>query len=637
MDLTEKFFKPSWRDKLVKLLAQNRHVLSASIVVATLLILFYAYQIVDAYRNARQIINLASYLEERLFARDWDGVKAGLKGVQVNINELAGDINRLWPVTALPLINNETQAARNLLAAAAINAQSAGKVVDWASQYKLLQRKELGSLETVPEAEKQEFFAALAKSGPLWEQIDRDTKLSLNILQSSKAASRLPVLNKITIAAANVLGSGQSVFTDIRPLLPLLPKVLGYPQAQTYLLLLQNNTELRPTGGFIGTFGNLTVRNAKLVNFSTENVYNLDEPAKAYNTKVPPVPIQKYLKQAQWFFRDVNWDPDFPTTAQEAIKFYHDERGPISRFDGVIAFTPALIEDLLSVTGPITISDNVFTAENIVAKLQYEVEVGFAKDGVNIYNRKQIIDDLAQALKEKILNFSSRELRALLPLVMRAFNEKQAMVYFLDKDLQTAAASFNLDNRIKATAGDYVYVVDANLGSLKTDPAVRHSISYSLRPETKDRSLVATVKITYDNLGKFDWKTTRYRTYVRLYVPLGSTLITAVGNEEPLAITDSHGKTVFGTFISIEPEASETLTFSYKLPAGLVNKISQGSYNLLVQKQAGTAGHDLELDIALPFAVSNTVPNNIFKKSDKNQVIAKTKLQEDRTFKIDSK
>jgi len=160
MDINQNIFQPTWREKFTKLLPQNRHILGATIVVATLLVLFYAYQAADAYRNAQQIVNLAPYLEEQLFSRDWDGVKAGLKGVQVNINELEGDINRLWPLTALPLISNETQAARNLLSAAAINAQSAGKVADWASQYKLLQRKELGSLDAVPESEKQEFFAA---------------------------------------------------------------------------------------------------------------------------------------------------------------------------------------------------------------------------------------------------------------------------------------------------------------------------------------------------------------------------------------------------------------------------------------------------------------------------------------------
>ena len=221
----------------------------------------------------------------------------------------------------------------------------------------------------------------------------------------------------------------------------------------------------------------------------------------------------------------------------------------------------------------------------------------------------------------------------MLPLITQAFDEKQAMIYFTDPNLQKSAANFNWDNRIKETAGDYFYVVDANLGSLKTDPAISRTISYSLRPEAKDRSLIATVKITYTNQGKFDWKTTRYRTYTRLYVPLGSTLITAEGNEEPLAITDSHGKTVFGTFISIEPEDSETLTFNYKLPAGLVNKISQGDYSLLVQKQAGTEAHGLELDIALPFAVESVNPS-VLKKADKNQVISRTNLQEDRSFTV---
>ncbi|MDP1709260.1 MAG: DUF4012 domain-containing protein, partial [Candidatus Komeilibacteria bacterium] len=493
------------------------------------------------------------------------------------------------------------------------------------------------SLQAVATAEKTEFLSGLAKSAPLWDQVDAKTKLAISFLETAKTQSRLPILSGQINYLAQFLGRAGELFNSLRPLLPVLPQALGYPQSQTYLLLLQNNTELRPTGGFIGTFGSLTVKNGELQNFNTENVYNLDEPAKAYNTKVPPAPIQKYLKQAQWFFRDVNWDPDFPTTAAEAIRFYHDERGPIARFDGVIAFTPRLIEDLLRVTGPITIKDSVFSADNIVDKLQYEVEVGFKEDGINIYNRKQIIDDLAQVLKEKILNFSGEELQALLPLIKEAFAERQAMIYFTDNKLQAAAADFNWDNRIQNTSGDYFYVVDANLGSLKTDPAVTHTINYNLRPEAKDRSLVATLNITYTNQGNFNWKTTRYRTYTRLYVPLGSTLITAIGNEEPIAITDNHNKTVFGTFISIEPGTSETLSFVYKLPLSLVNKISEGSYDLYIQKQAGTEAHNLELDVALPFTIQSISPSAVLKRKEKNEVIGSWNLQTDRVFRLEAK
>lgn len=620
-----------------RFLPKHHHVLSAVVVVATLFVLFYSYQLLDAYRNTRQIISLEKDLQKNIFAKDWEGVKAALQGLDANTSELEGDLDRLFPFTVFPFLNNEASAARNLLAAAKINIQTASEVVDWLTQFKLLQRKETSSLQSVAASEKTEFLNGLAQSAPLWSQVDEKTKLAINLLEVAKKQSKLPILSGQINYLAGFLDRGSNLLNSLRPILPILPQALGYPQAQTYLLLLQNNTELRPTGGFIGTFGSLTVKNGEVVNFDTENVYNLDEPAKAFNTKVPPLPIKKYLKQAQWFLRDVNWDPDFPTTAQEAIRFYHDERGPIARFNGVIAFTPRLIEDLLLVTGPITIKDSIFSADNIVDKLQYEVEVGFKEDGINIYNRKQIIDDLAQVLKTKILNFSGKELESLLPLIKKAFEERQAMIYFTDNKLQSAVADFSWDNRIKESSSDYFYVVDANLGSLKTDPAVEHTISYNLRPMIKDRSLVATLNITYTNKGDFNWKTTRYRTYTRIYVPLGSTLITATGNEEPIAITDSHNKTVFGTFISTEPGDSETLSFVYKLPLSLVNKISQSGYELYVQKQAGTESHNLKLDIVLPFSITDIKPANILKSKEDNQVIGSWNLQTDRIISLQVK
>lgn len=637
------------REKLIRFLPQNRHVLSAAIVVATLLVLFYAYQLIDAYRNVRQIRALVPQLENTILTRDWEGVQANLRSLVANADELRGDLDRLFPLTSLPGVRGEVKAVKNILAVAEINVESAKEVIDWLGQFKLLRGGSLESVGSLPEAERKEFLRGLAASAPVWQDVKVRTALAMDLLQDAGEQTRLPVLSSFVNSIIKTMSSGQEFFNSVEPYIPLLPKLLGYPSAQNYLLLLQNNTELRPTGGFIGTFGSLTLANGAVAGFSTENIYNLDEPAKAYNTKVPPAPIQRYLKQSQWFLRDVNWDPDFPSTAREAMRFYREERppatlgvamragGPIQSFNGVIAFTPEIIKDILKVTGPITIRDNVFTAENIVEKLQYEVDVAFEEKGVNIYNRKEIIDDLAQVLKEKIFAFSSRELRSLAPLLLDAFAEKHLMVYFTDSRLQEMAAKLNWDNRVLESEGDYVYLVDANLGSLKTDPVVSRSLSYTLRTEPRDRTLIATVAVTYKNSGDFDWKTTRYRTYSRLYAPYGSSLISAKGNEEQIEITDQHGKTVFGTFISIEPGRSETLAFTYKLPAWLTKKIIRGQYQLLVQKQGGTEAHELQLDLAVPFTVAekNGLPG--LKQEDNNRVTAKTDLRTSRTVYLKSK
>ncbi|MBI2636717.1 MAG: DUF4012 domain-containing protein [Parcubacteria group bacterium] len=416
----------------------------------------------------------------------------------------------------------------------------------------------------------------------------------------------------------------------------MAPALVGYPSERTYLLLLQNNTELRPTGGFIGTYGVLKVRNAGVVSFTTDNVYNLDEPAKAYNEKIPPQPLQKYLKQSQWFFRDANWDPDFPTSAKRAIQFYKDERGPVGRFDGVIALTPAFVEDLLRVLGPVYVEGRAFTAENLIDTLAYHVELGFKEEGITIYNRKQIIDEVAQQLKEKLFALSVAQMRDLVPVAFRAFAEKELMVYFADADAGALADQSNWTNRIVPTPGDYLYVVDANLGSLKSDPAINRTISYTLHPSS-DGKMTAKVSITYEHTGNFDWKTTRYRTYTRLYVPAGSTFVSAQGNEEPVAVADEHGKTVFGTFISIEPLSSETLSFTYTLPKELARRIAEGTYSLYVQKQGGTVPHGLTFDLTVPFGIASSSPNGVLKTETKTRATGEWDLSVDRLLELKSK
>jgi len=133
-------------------------------------------------------------------------------------------------------------------------------------------------------------------------------------------------------------------------------------------------------------------------------------------------------------------------------------------------------------------------------------------------------------------------------------------------------------------------------------------INYSFSSDASGK-LHAKVAITYKNDGTFTWKTTRYRTYTRIYVPQGSALVGGSGMMENDKILDparrtgkidvgeEFGKTYFGAFISIEPGAEGTLSFEYILPDKIKNQIAGGLYKLLVQKQSGTPGHPLTLNL----------------------------------------
>jgi hypothetical protein len=625
------------RKHIENLIPEKNHLAWATALVLLFIGVFYAYQVIDAYRNARQILSLVDEVKAAIYQQEWKRVNNNLIGVQRNMLELQGDIERLYPLTLIPGLSSEVRAAKSMLAAFNISITSAVSVVEWVSEMPNLNKLASKPLDELTEQDKAHILKQISEASSLWERINNQTLLSLNFLEDAQNRTRIPLVNTHISNLSTKLYKAQNLFAQIQPWVAIAPQVLGHNKNATYLILLQNNTELRPTGGFIGTYGILTIRNGELKNFVTDNVYNLDEPAKSYNTKVPPEPLQKYIKQSQWFLRDVNWDPDFPTTAQRAIQFYKDERGPFRNFAGVIALTPEVIEDLMAVLGSVIVDDKEFTAENLIDTLAYHVELGFKEEGITIYNRKQIIDDVAQQLKEKLFtSLSVTQLQNLIPIILSSLDQRQLMFYFGDDLAQTTIENFNWAGRVLPHVGDYVHIVDANLGSLKSDPAINRTISYTVAP-AEDETLLATLSATYQHTGNFNWKTTRYRTYTRMYVPLGSTFVSAEGNEEEIAISDEHGKTVFGTFISIEPGDTETLRFTYKLPEFIVNLADSGLYDLYIQKQAGTRSHVLNLDLTMPFKVGSLDKSNEILNRSGSQTRGIWDLSQDREVRLRSK
>jgi len=419
----------------------------------------------------------------------------------------------------------------------------------------------------------------------------------------------------------------------------IIPSISGYPEQKSYLFLLQNNTEMRPAGGFIGTYGILKILNGDIKYFKTNNVYNLDEPSSEYLFEDPPWPLTRYNDVHQWFLRDSNWSPDFPTSAQKAEWFYQKEKGPEKIIDGIIAVTPTFIESLISITGDIDVNGLTFNNTNFTELLQYQVEKGYLRQGINDSERKEIIGILSQKILDKILDLPQEKWPDLWSVISQDINEKQMLIYSKDDYVQSYIIKENWGGQIRTTPGDYLQVVDANLASLKTDPAVHRTIEYSLRQDNKN--LIADVNITYDHQGDLTWKTTRYRTYTRIYVPQGSTLLKSTGsmmdckdtNEASVETIDELNKTSFGTFICIEPKESKTLHFKYKLPDKIHSSFTNDNeYNLLVQKQPGSANHDLLVHIEIDDKVKEIEPIDNLTDSINNIMKFSTTLNQDLEF-----
>ncbi|OGL73349.1 hypothetical protein A3C96_00910 [Candidatus Uhrbacteria bacterium RIFCSPHIGHO2_02_FULL_60_10] len=398
------------------------------------------------------------------------------------------------------------------------------------------------------------------------------------------------------------------------PVASVAPAVLGYPQMKRYLIFFQNNTELRPTGGFLGTYALVTLGAADIKYLTVKDVYFLDGPNEKLKRPEPPAPLKRYLGVKQWYLRDANWSPDFAVAAPIMEKFFHEESvtvfgaDKVPAIDGVIAITPRLAQDLLRLVGPVTVQGKTFTADNLVDELELQVEKQFYFENIPFEQRKDIVGVLTAAVLERLMALPLDRLLSLVSTLQAELAEGHILLWVKDAGLERLIVDRDWGGVLKPVRGDYFSVIDANLASLKSDPAVSRTVEYAIRPET-DRSFIGTVRVTYNHEGRFDWKTTRYRTYTRLYVPAGTQLLGVAGAmlddklKDPRRTPgqadtyDELGRRAFGAFISIEPGEKRTLEFRFRLAPAVAEAIRGGQYFLDVEKQPGTEAVGLTLDL----------------------------------------
>ncbi len=423
----------------------------------------------------------------------------------------------------------------------------------------------------------------------------------------------------------------------------LLQTIFGFDKPRTYLILFLNNTEMRPGGGFIGAYALVQMDKGTPKMLKVEGTEILDNTGKKNFDSIPPLPLAKYLKVSRWYFRDSNWSPDFSLSAQKSIELFLKQGGAdnVDKIDAVVGFTPTVIEQILKIHGPITINKQEFNAQNFTEKLEYEVEYGYAQHGLEFAQRKNMLRDLAYGLVTDMRFDIFKNWHAYYDLLQEMLKEKQIAMYAQDNSEQEIFVKKDWAGKMLSNTGDYLLWADANLGALKTDVVITRQLDYSIVATGTDK-FIATAKMKFTHKGKFDWRTSRYRDYARVFVPLGSKLIGVTGamdmekSTKPGSVDQGveNGRQWFGTFIAIEPGHTGELSFSYYLPENIVGQIKNGLYELTIQKQIGT--NDTALTLGLDFGkkIVSANPGESPDKYGDSRYDVTTDLKEDKEFNV---
>ena len=399
-------------------------------------------------------------------------------------------------------------------------------------------------------------------------------------------SSAKPVTSPPSLSPMASIFSLEQGLADWRPL-------LGFDHPLTYLVLFQNSAELRPTGGFWGSYSIVHLFQGKPVSFRSDDIYNLDK--NVVGSKLmpeAPAMLQKYLGVQRWYLRDANWSPDFPTSAKQAIDFYQREGGR-EHLDGVVGITPEVLTTLLRLVGSVTVAGEQFTPEQAVEQLEYYVQVGYKEIGVPKSTRKNILQPLAEAIIARLVDKPPAVWLNVFTALQESLIKRDIQIFLVDQVLEQPLLAKPWSGVVRATNGDFLLMVDANMSALKSDPKVRRSLSYEVR--AVGERLQATLRITYEHTAKeADWRTTDYRTYLRLFTPRGSRLIAS--SEKIVSTSEESGKTVLGTYVVVSLGQKREVAVTYELPFSS-QQLRDHTYSLLVQRQAGTASYPLKVSV----------------------------------------
>ncbi len=403
-----------------------------------------------------------------------------------------------------------------------------------------------------------------------------------------KIRSQISSAKTITSDAALAVEQG-------KPLIKILPELLGADKAKKYLVLFQNDKELRPTGGFLTYYSVFRVEQGVIHIDSSNDIYTLDN-SISYHPKADPI-ILKYLpKVYTQNIRDINLSPDFIVSMGNFRTYY--AKSPLkTEIDGIIAIDTQFVVHLIQILGAVQADGQTFTAKEDpqcnCPQVVYQLEVNTTKP-VNYVksNRKGIVGDLLYATMQKALKSSPKLYWG--PLFQTAINdaaEKHILFSLNDSGAQKGIDALAWSGRIKSFDGDYQHVNDANFGGAKSNMYIKESmrIDYDV---SQNGEIKKTVMLEYKNPYKYSdcnlesgglCLNAILRNFQRVYVPEGSTLVSSKGSQVKIETKKDLGKTYFESYFTVNPLGKASITYTYQLPF----KVKDGILPLLIQKQPG--------------------------------------------------
>jgi len=544
--------------------------------------------------------------------QDLEGVKSASKDLKKDLSKLALHLNSLNWVQFLPVIGHYQNDAKRAVIAAVYSVEALEVSVETIIPYSdLLGLK--GKSKFVSGSADDRIKTAVETIDKVVPAIDNIAD-KLSLAQKEIDAinfNRYP--NKLfSISLRKNLSLGKKLFSDTtslfvnaKPLLKKLPDILGNKDAKKYLILFQNDAELRATGGFMTAFAIFDINKGKITVERSDDIYKLDE-AKKKQFPAPDKILTYHKDVRNYQLRDSNLSPDFIVSMTSFESLLKDASVDLGKYEGIIALDTHVLVSALKILGEFNVVGRSFSADIDkrcdCPKVIYELEdyatrpVAFLRE-----DRKGVIGTLLYQIMQRALGVSpSQYWGKLFQMFISEVQQKHILFYFKETEAQKGIESLNFGGRIKDFDGDYLHVNNVNFAGAKSNLFVENFVSQEIKKEAN--KFVKTVTLTYKNpappsncnleAGQLCLNGI-LRNWLRVYVPKGSELLEFNGSEMKTLTYEDLGKTVFEGFITVKPQGSAEVKIKYSLPENITAK---KPFAILIQKQPGTSDDEYKVN-----------------------------------------
>lgn len=499
-----------------------------------------------------------------------------------------------------------------------------------------------------------DFFQGLQKSHSSLVKSDQELDAaSASVAKINSALVPASYQGKFT-SASRQLQEAHALLQETTAWQGFLLNLLG-GQSKTYILIFQNNSEARATGGFIGTYGILNFENGRMKISRIESIYALD--GQLRERIAAPGALQRQ-ETPLWGMRDSNWFADFPSSSRKIISFFEKESGLLA--DGVISFTPDVFEKLLEITGPVAMPEygETLAAQNFREVAQYKTSLDYDRQ---LNQPKRFLADFAPRFLARLQSLDENQGRQVITVLLDLVSQKQILMDSLDPTLEHDIKAFGLAGEIKHTDGDYLAIIHSNVGGGKTDQDIEQTVQKQVRVSEAGQVRVdlAIIRSHHGFGEKFFPKNL---DYLRVFVPAGSKLLAAAGfddhelllsrgenavtdddlldqdaklkrdEQNKMYIGEESGYAVFSNWLELSPGETKTVRLSYQLPEWLSSLNGSKQYRQLLQKQSGARAFDFDLKVTLPTKITYTFPDG-FQAGD-NSASAREVVDSDRFYVV---